>query len=70
MITFGECTRLTTCYDCDNEKCWHHGKKESDCPTYRCDQQGNGWLDCGHCAFIDRFIEDMREEYKKEVIPE
>jgi hypothetical protein len=58
MVTFSECTRLNTCYDCDNEKCWHHGKKESDCPKYRCSD-----LDCDHCEFIDRFIEDMRKEY-------
>lgn len=64
MVTFSECTRQTTCYDCDNEKCWHHGKKESDCPKYKCDRPDDGNLDCDHCTFIDRFIEDMRKGYK------
>lgn len=37
MLTITECTRKTTCYDCDNQACWHHGKKEADCPKYGCD---------------------------------
>ena len=62
MITISKCTRQNTCYDCDNEKCWHHGKKEADCPKYKCDNKK--LLDCAHCSFIDWFIEEMREEYK------
>ena len=60
MITISECTRQNTCYDCDNESCWHHGKKEADCPKYHCDRG----MDCEHCSFIDGFMEEMREEYK------
>ena len=63
-VSISECTRKTTCYDCGNEKCWHHGQKESDCPKYRCDNKV--LLDCDNCGFIDEFIEEMREFYKIE----
>ena len=60
-VTLTDCTRPTTCYDCTNESCWHHGKKEADCPKYHCD---NAVLDdCENCSFIDAFIEDMRQVY-------
>lgn len=59
-MTITECKRKNTCYDCDNERCLHHGKKEADCPKYRCDRQGDGFMECEHCAFIDRFIDDIR----------
>ena len=62
MMTLSKCTRQNTCYDCDNKKCRHHGKKEADCPKYKCDNKK--LLDCDHCSFIDWFIEEMREEYK------
>ena len=64
-LTLTECISRNTCYDCDNEACLLHGKKEADCPKYRCDRQGDGFLNCDHCAFINRFILDMREEYEK-----
>lgn len=57
MLTMSECTRKNTCYDCDNEACWHHGKKEADCPKYGC------YEDCDHCEFINDFIEEERKEY-------
>lgn len=60
--TLTECTRQNTCFDCDNQDCWHHGDKGADCPKYHCD---NAVLDdCEHCSFIDHFIEDMRQVYK------
>lgn len=62
-VTMSECTRKNTCYDCDNEKCWYHGKKEADCPKYHCDREGDMFLNCDRCAFTDRYIEDMRKEY-------
>ena len=61
MITISECTRQNTCYDCDDEKCWHHGKKEADCPKYGCDND----MDCEHCEFINGFIEEERKMYEK-----
>ena len=60
MVEIKECKRKNTCYDCDNERCWHHGKKEADCPKYHCDRQGDGFLNCDNCGFIDRFIEAIR----------
>ena len=65
-VILTECTRKNTCYDCDNESCWHHGDKGADCPKYRCDRPKEHMLDCEHCAFIDRFIDDMRAEQRKE----
>ena len=61
--TMNECTRKTTCYDCDNENCLFHGKKEADCPKYCCDRPDGHQYDCDHCDFVDRYIEDMRREY-------
>jgi len=63
MITMTKCTRQNTCYDCDEERCWHHGKKEADCPKYRCDRPEHLQYHCTRCSFIDRFIKDMRKEY-------
>jgi len=43
MLQISECTRDIPCVDCDNKKCMFQGKKESDCPKYKCDrayQQG------------------------------
>ena len=64
-MTLTECTRKNTCYDCDNEKCWHRGKKEYDCPKYHCDRPAKFLYDCEHCEFVDKFINVMREFYKK-----
>lgn len=62
-MTIEECTRQNTCYDCDNDKCVFAGKKEADCPKYRCDRPVI-FQDCDKCGFVDKFIEDMREIYK------
>ena len=64
MLTMSECTRKNTCYDCDNEACWHHGKKEADCPKYGCDNDKP--YDCEHCSFIDKWIEEERKRYSHE----
>ena len=56
-----ECDRLTTCYDCDNTECGHHGDKGADCPKYRCDNVN--LMDCEHCEFIDGWIEWERKQY-------
>lgn len=55
-----ECKKNVPCVDCDNTRCWFRGKKESDCPKYRCDNEKSH--DCDNCEFIDRFIADMRGE--------
>lgn len=62
-MTLTECTRQNTCYDCDNTKCWHCGKKEADCPKYHCDRSNEMMLDCEHCEFIDKYLKGMKEEY-------
>jgi len=63
MVNISECKRKNTCYDCDNQKCAFQGKKEADCPKWKCDRPDILKYDCEHCAFIDGYIEDMREEY-------
>ena len=65
-VTLSDCTRPTTCYDCTEESCLHHGDKEADCPKYHCDNAVI--LDCEHCGFIDHFIEDMRQVYASETL--
>lgn len=60
-----ECTRQNACYDCDNIHCGFQGQKSADCPKYRCDREGMFAYDCDRCAFVDRYIEDMRKEYEK-----
>lgn len=54
MAEIKTCNRNNMCYECDNEKCWHSGKKYADCPKYDCDNP-NGLFDCDHCAFFDEF---------------
>ena len=63
MLKMSECTRKTTCYDCDNADCWFHGSKGADCPKYVCD---NSTFDCEECEFINDFIEEERKEYSHE----
>lgn len=66
MEIVGECTRKNTCYDCDNKECCLHGKKESDCPKYRCDRKDTGFLNCSHCSFVDLVIKNERQRYRAE----
>lgn len=67
-MTITECTRQNTCYDCDDKKCSGHGDKEADCPKYRCDRPNGFEYKCEKCAFIDRYIEAMRKEYKNNAL--
>lgn len=62
-----ECTRKNLCIDCDNVRCWFQGKLISDCPKYRCDRPIEQFEDCDTCAFIKRFVKDMRKIYAEEV---
>lgn len=64
-LTLDECRRPGPCVDCDDPKCLLRGKKESDCPKYRCDRPEGERYDCERCAFIDEFIVEMRKEAKK-----
>lgn len=59
MIKITDCTRKTTCYDCDNEQCIYYGDLTADCPKWVCDNN----LDCENCEFIDWFIEEERRRY-------
>lgn len=62
-VVMSECTRQNTCFDCDSERCLHKGRKEADCPKYRCDRPGG--KNCDHCDFIDDFIERERKWYRE-----
>lgn len=62
MLTIEECHKNIPCVDCDDDTCNNQGKKSSDCPKYHCDNKVV--LDCEHCEFIDRFIEEWREALK------
>lgn len=61
-LVIDECTRSILCVDCGDERCIHHGKKESDCPKYWCDNP-YGLDNCDECDFIDEFIKEMRKQY-------
>lgn len=65
-LTVDECTRKNLCIDCDNERCWFHGKLISDCPKYRCDRPEELFEDCESCAFLKRFTKEMGEQYDNE----
>jgi len=66
-MTLKNCVRKTTCYDCKNIKCYHHGKKMADCPKYRCDRPPEVAYNCDNCEFINQYINGMRKEYGYEV---
>jgi hypothetical protein len=65
QLKINECTRKNLCVDCDNEKCWFHGKLIADCPKHRCDRPEHLFEDCETCAFLKRFQKDMRKEYER-----
>ena len=67
-IAINNCSRNTLCVDCDNTNCVFQGEKKSDCPKWCCDRPDYAKLDCDHCGFIDKFIEDMREMYNPELL--
>lgn len=49
------------CRDC-TRKCKYNlnGNVYSECPKYRCDRPKDfGFMDCEHCAFIDKYIEEV-----------
>ena len=57
-VYLGECNLKIPCYDCDNDLCAHHGKKEADCPYHTCPTPE---LDCEtQCTFIDEYIRNLR----------
>lgn len=63
-LILSECKMTNLCIDCNNDRCWLRGKKESDCPKWICD---NPTHDCeSGCEFIDRFISGMRIDKKRE----
>ena len=37
-VKITECTLPVMCKDCTVAECWHHGKREADCPKYECDR--------------------------------
>ncbi len=61
-ISIRTCKKKIPCVDCENTGCWFQGRKESNCPKYKCDREGKDFLDCDHCDFIDEWIERMRKD--------
>ena len=60
MIHMGVCELKIPCVDCKSEICCHAGRKEADCPFYRCPTPE---LDCEtECEVIDEIIEKTRGE--------
>ena len=66
MYEISECTRNNFCYECNNEKCIHHGKIEADCPKYKCDLPEPMTYDCEHCSWIKRLIEKLKKDMNGE----
>ena len=64
MFNIGLCEMKNTCYDCNSDRCALRGKKESDCPKYRCDNPVPD--DCDNCSFINMYIDMERKRYKEE----
>ena len=57
-MTIKECTRNIPCVDCDDNSCAFHGRKEANCPKWRCENR----VDCEtECEFIDKYIEKLRK---------
>lgn len=59
-MTISTCDKNIPCVDCDNVNCALQGKKVSDCPLYACVREEIAFLDCEHCAIVDRAIEEIR----------
>lgn len=55
------CKKKIPCVDCDDTECWHHGKKEADCPKYKCDRPEEYRYECDRCGFIDWYIKEKRK---------
>ena len=66
QIEIQECKKSIPCVDCKDTSCILHGKKESDCPKYHCDRPDSLKFECNNCAFIDKYIEDMRKQSRSE----
>jgi len=47
------------CRDCTDSECVNSGDIYSDCPKYRCNRVGDGFMNCEHCAFVDHYIKDV-----------
>ena len=65
MFALKPCHRKNLCVDCDDPDCFHAGKLIADCPKYHCDRPPEQFEDCESCAFLRRFQEDMRKEFKQ-----
>lgn len=56
MVKISKCTRDNFCVDCDNEKCLNAGKVESDCPKWKCTEDG----DCENCTFMKEYYAELK----------
>ena len=60
MMKMKECRNNVPCRDCTDTSCLFHGDISRDCPKSSCDRPyGYGFLECEHCAFIDKYIDDV-----------
>ena len=64
-VKISQCKKKIPCIDCDDTECWHNGKKSADCPKYRCDREGEGYLNCDNCALVDRIVDNMRKRMRR-----
>lgn len=64
MVELKECNKKCFCKDCDDEECWHAGRREADCPRYSCVLKSDTaeWLDCENCLWLEGYYADMRGE--------
>lgn len=60
QIEISECRRDCFCKDCDNICCLHHGKREADCPKYKCDSANK--FDCDNCKWLDEWYKEMESD--------
>lgn len=60
-VNITECTLPVMCKDCTKIECGHHGKREADCPKYRCDRPDPWKRQCDTCAWLDKWYEEMKE---------
>ena len=65
MVTIIECTRQNLSVDCTDDRCFHAGDIQADCPKYECDRPKELKLLCDRCGFIKGYQKSMRAEYDK-----
>ena len=65
-MTYAECNKKIPCFDCTDEECVFHGRKDGDCPDIQCHRPDWVKYDCNHCKSVDRIIEELRRRSQEE----